>query len=116
MAVYEHTHARRVQVVKIAMVGKYTDLSDAYLSVIKALQHACLAASRKLKIEWVEAGNLEETCKAEEQQAYEGEVSRCAVGGQPSSCRAMPCSRWAPPTRPPPRPPPCRRLGTPAQR
>jgi CTP synthase (UTP-ammonia lyase) len=25
------------------MIGKYTALSDAYLSVIKALQHACMA-------------------------------------------------------------------------
>lgn len=32
-----------VQVLHIAMVGKYTGLSDAYLSVIKSLQHACLA-------------------------------------------------------------------------
>lgn len=32
------------------MVGKYTDLSDAYLSVTKALQHACMAANRKLKV------------------------------------------------------------------
>lgn len=31
------------QVLHIAMVGKYTGLSDAYLSVIKSLQHACLA-------------------------------------------------------------------------
>ena len=36
--------------VKIAMVGKYTDLADAYLSVTKALQHACLATNRKLKV------------------------------------------------------------------
>ena len=40
---------RRLQV-KIAMVGKYTDLADAYLSVTKALQHACLATNRKLKV------------------------------------------------------------------
>jgi len=45
--------------VVIAMVGKYTDLSDAYLSVIKALQHAAMAANRKLKIDWLEAGDLE---------------------------------------------------------
>lgn len=38
------------QPVTIAMVGKYTDLSDAYLSVTKALQHACMAANRKLKV------------------------------------------------------------------
>ena len=45
--------------VTIAMVGKYTDLSDAYLSVIKALQHAAMAADRKLTIDWLEAGELE---------------------------------------------------------
>ncbi len=41
------------------MVGKYTGLSDAYLSVLKALQHACLAANRKLDVQWVEASHLE---------------------------------------------------------
>ncbi len=45
--------------VTIAMVGKYTGLSDSYLSVIKALNHASFAASRKLVIEWIEASNLE---------------------------------------------------------
>ena len=33
----------------IAMVGKYNGLSDAYLSVIKALQHACLKCKSRLK-------------------------------------------------------------------
>ena len=47
------------QEVNIAMVGKYTDLSDAYLSVIKALQHAALAVERKLNIDWIEASDLE---------------------------------------------------------
>ncbi|MBT5280841.1 MAG: CTP synthase (glutamine hydrolyzing) [Euryarchaeota archaeon] len=45
--------------VHIAMVGKYTDLSDAYLSVIKSLQHAAIAADRKLRIDWIEASDLE---------------------------------------------------------
>ena len=45
--------------VYIAMVGKYTGLSDSYLSVIKALNHASIASSRKLNIEWIEASNLE---------------------------------------------------------
>ena len=30
--------------------GKYTDLSDAYLSVIKSLQHACMEARLKLVV------------------------------------------------------------------
>ena len=45
--------------VHIAMVGKYTDLSDAYLSVIKSLQHAAMAVDRKLIINWIEASHLE---------------------------------------------------------
>ena len=45
--------------VHIAMVGKYTDLSDAYLSVIKSLQHAAMAVDRKLVIDWIEASHLE---------------------------------------------------------
>lgn len=48
-----------VEEVHIAMVGKYTDLSDAYLSVIKSLQHAAMAVDRKLVIDWIEASHLE---------------------------------------------------------
>jgi CTP synthase len=47
------------------MVGKYTGLSDSYLSVLKALQHACIACSRKLVLEWVAATDLEEHAKIE---------------------------------------------------
>ena len=47
------------QKVRIAMVGKYTDLSDAYLSVIKSLQHAAMAVDHKLTINWIEASHLE---------------------------------------------------------
>lgn len=60
---------RRLQV-EIAMVGKYTDLSDAYLSVIKSLQHACLAANRKLEILWVEASHLEDTTQSSDEEAH----------------------------------------------
>ena len=41
--------------VHIAMVGKYTGLSDSYLSVIKALQHSAFAVDRKLVIDWIES-------------------------------------------------------------
>ena len=47
--------------VNIAMVGKYTGLSDSYLSVIKGLQHASLAVGRNLVIDWIEASELEDT-------------------------------------------------------
>ena len=37
--------------VKIVLVGKYTGLGDAYLSVTKSLQHACIFAGRKLELQ-----------------------------------------------------------------
>ncbi|XP_039146692.1 CTP synthase-like isoform X2 [Dioscorea cayenensis subsp. rotundata] len=46
--------------VKIAMVGKYTGLTDSYLSVVKALLHACVACSLKPSIEWIAASDLED--------------------------------------------------------
>lgn len=57
--------------VHIVMVGKYTVLSDAYLSVLKALQHACMAAGLKLKLTWVEAQYLEPEAKEEQLEKYE---------------------------------------------
>ena len=55
--------------VHIAMVGKYTDLSDAYLSVIKSLQHAAMAVDRKLVIDWIEASHLEPELDKDESDA-----------------------------------------------
>mgnify|MGYP001159581870 FL=1 len=51
--------------VNIAMVGKYTGLSDSYLSVIKALQHSALAVDRKLSIDWIESTDLDPTEKTD---------------------------------------------------
>lgn len=47
------------QDVHIALVGKYTVLSDAYLSVTRALQHATIAVGRRLVIDWVDSSMLE---------------------------------------------------------
>lgn len=44
---------------RIAMVGKYLDQGDAYLSVIKALTHAAIATKQKLKIEFLDSSELE---------------------------------------------------------
>ncbi|CAN8316273.1 unnamed protein product [Cochlearia groenlandica] len=51
--------------VRIALVGKYTELSDAYLSVFKALLHASVALSKKLVIDLVPSTDLEKTTKKE---------------------------------------------------
>lgn len=46
--------------IKIAIVGKYTKLSDAYKSLIEALDHACIEHEVKLHIKWVNARTLNE--------------------------------------------------------
>ncbi|KAL5540220.1 hypothetical protein UlMin_024020 [Ulmus minor] len=51
--------------VRIAMVGKYTGLSDAYLSVLKALLHASVVCRHKLIVDWVAAGDLEDVTAEE---------------------------------------------------
>jgi CTP synthase len=45
--------------VRVAIVGKYVELQDAYMSVREALFHAGLALNREVAIEWVYSGDLE---------------------------------------------------------
>jgi len=41
--------------VKIALVGKYVALHDAYLSVVESLKHAGLANNVKVEIDWIDS-------------------------------------------------------------
>ncbi|RLA50820.1 MAG: CTP synthetase [Gammaproteobacteria bacterium] len=45
--------------VKVAMVGKYVDLPDAYKSLNEALKHAGLQTHTKVTIEHIDAGDIE---------------------------------------------------------
>lgn len=45
--------------VTIAVVGKYVELQDAYISITEALKHAAVANESELKIKWVNAENIE---------------------------------------------------------
>jgi CTP synthase len=45
--------------VKIALVGKYVELHDAYMSVREALTHAALALGIEVEIAWVHSAELE---------------------------------------------------------
>jgi CTP synthase len=49
--------ARRT--VRIALVGKYVQLEDAYLSVSEALRHAAALQDARIEIEWVDSERLE---------------------------------------------------------
>ncbi len=45
--------------VKVALVGKYVQLNDAYLSVVEALRHACIDRDACLDLHWVSAEKIE---------------------------------------------------------
>ena len=47
--------------VKIALVGKYVQLHDAYLSVAEALQHAGFAWDAHVTIDWVDSETIDES-------------------------------------------------------
>ena len=50
----------RKKTVKIALVGKYVKLHDAYLSVMEALRHAGYDHGTKVEIDWVDSEQLTE--------------------------------------------------------
>ena len=44
--------------VRIAIVGKYVQLPDAYLSIVEALKHAGFSAGSQVEIDWVDAERI----------------------------------------------------------
>ena len=54
------------ETVDIVLVGKYIELHDAYLSVIKALEHSAMRCGRKLNLIWVDSEHLEEKTQKED--------------------------------------------------
>ncbi|MCE4049716.1 MULTISPECIES: CTP synthase [Bacillaceae] len=44
--------------VKIALVGKYVELQDAYISVVEALKHAGYAFDADIEIDWINAEHV----------------------------------------------------------
>jgi len=45
--------------VKIALVGKYVELKDAYMSVVESLRHAGIANDCEVEIDWVNAAHID---------------------------------------------------------
>lgn len=58
--------------VNIALVGKYTALHDAYLSVVEALKHAGVANDAEVCIDWVDAETLTEENAAQRLKEADG--------------------------------------------
>ncbi len=58
--------------VRIALVGKYVELHDAYLSVKEALVHAGLALGVEIEIDWIHASEVEKGRGWDEIHAADG--------------------------------------------
>lgn len=63
--------------VTIAVVGKYTELKDAYKSLIEALQHGGIANKVKVNLDWIEA----EVFESEDPSPYLEKVHGILVPG-----------------------------------
>ena len=66
------------QTIEVAVVGKYVQLGDAYLSVIEALRHAGTTYRTDVKIRWVDSENLEQEAPA---KYFEGVAAIVVPGG-----------------------------------
>ena len=75
-AVVDRIHAAE-GVVRIAIVGKYVQLQDAYLSVVEALNHAAIHHGTTLEVVWVDA----ETLSKQEAQRKLEEVDGILIPG-----------------------------------
>lgn len=60
--------------VTIAVVGKYVELPDAYLSIVEALKHAGITYDSDIEIHWVDSEQLTENSSQEQLQQVDGIV------------------------------------------
>jgi CTP synthase len=63
--------------IEVAIVGKYIQLGDAYLSVVEALGHAAIAMGSEVKLRWVDAEDLE----SHGAESYLNDISGIVVPG-----------------------------------
>jgi len=66
-----------VDYVTIALVGKYVELHDAYLSIVESLKHGGIANNRDIRIKWVNSEEINE----ENQLNYLSKVDGILVPG-----------------------------------
>jgi CTP synthase len=66
--------------VTIGVIGKYTNVHDSYLSIIKALEHAGSKLGVKAGIKWIESTDLEEG-KVSASELFEGVDGLIVPGG-----------------------------------
>jgi CTP synthase len=74
--------ARATRSVRIALVGKYVQLEDAYLSVTEALRHAASLQDARVRIEWIDSETLEGGSAEERLAGMDGILIPGGFGGR----------------------------------
>lgn len=60
-----------LELVQIAIVGKYVEAHDAYLSTVKALEHSAMRCNKALQIIWVDSEHLEDATKTTDPDKFD---------------------------------------------
>src|SRR5437763_8165846 len=68
--------------VRIALVGKYVRLEDAYLSVVEALRHAGVHHGCKVEIDWVDSEEIADSAVAARLEGASGILIPGGFGGR----------------------------------
>ncbi len=85
LSVWENFTARAdeaTQPVRIALVGKYVQLADAYLSVTESLRHAGFAHGCRIDIDWIDSETLEPNTVRARLQGADGILIPGGFGGR----------------------------------
>ena len=80
--------------IRIAIVGKYVELHDAYMSVREALYHAGIGNNRQVEIEWIHSGDLEKGKHWDQLRDVDGVVVPGGFGERGIEGKIM-VARWA---------------------
>ncbi|MFL5816703.1 MAG: CTP synthase [Conexibacter sp.] len=73
---------RATQPVRIALVGKYVKLEDAYLSVVESLRHAGIEHGGKVEVDWIDSEHLDADEAAERLADADGILIPGGFGGR----------------------------------
>jgi CTP synthase len=68
--------------VRIALVGKYVKLEDAYLSVVEALRHSAVRHGCRVSVEWVDSETVGDAGVAAELEQVDGILIPGGFGGR----------------------------------
>ncbi|MEC7416482.1 MAG: CTP synthase (glutamine hydrolyzing), partial [Candidatus Thermoplasmatota archaeon] len=80
--------------VEIALIGKYTDLKDSYISHEESLRYAGALLDCKVKIRWIEAPDLEDSGNTDSLEGVDGVLVPGGFGSRGSEGKIM-SAKWA---------------------